>query len=73
MHTCSHQKLCNAKCCCGDLDCQGGVTTAGASPGVIIGKQCTYSVCLMGTCTTKSANCLASSCCAYGCCAVQTQ
>ena len=72
-HKCVNSKLCNAKCCCIDADCQGGIATAASPP--IIGSKCTYSVCgATGACTTKTQVCsLGSGCCAYGCCGIQTQ
>ena len=71
-HKCSSQKLCNAKCCCTDVDCQGGIGTDAAPPiGV---NKCTYRVCNAGTCSSKTQVCPAGNqCCLYGCCGIETK
>ena len=69
-HKCVNTKLCNAKCCCTDVDCQGGITPL-ALP---IGMKCTYSVCgAAGMCTPKTTTCSVGGCCKYGCCGITTQ
>ncbi|HEY0464985.1 MAG TPA: hypothetical protein VGC79_12280, partial [Polyangiaceae bacterium] len=69
-HKCVNSRLCNAKCCCADKDCQGGIITL-ALP---IGTKCTYSVCSMGgMCTDRTTTCpLLGGCCKYGCCGAET-